>query len=251
MTLANKVKQFEKIIQDNSPTILTGVAVAGTVATALLTGKAAVKADRFLEQQSYIQQTDFDTKEVVRMTWKLYIPAAGVGTLTVASIIMANRIGNRRAAALAAAYAISEKAMAEYKEKVIERVGEKKEQQFRDEIAQDQVNRTQGSNAVVLVGYGDILCFDAYSGRYFQSSVETIKKAENDLNHRILNDMYASLTDWYNLLGLAPIEVSDEVGWNVDKLLEISLSSVLSDDNRPCLSVNFNVTPVRDYYRLH
>ena len=251
MNLTKRAKQFEKLIHDNSPTILTGVGVAGTITTALLTGRAAIRADRFLEQQSYIQQTDFEPKEVVSMTWKLFVPPVLVGAGTVAAIVMANRIGNRRAAAIAAAYAISEKAMAEYKEKVIDRIGETKEQKIRDEIAQDQVARTPGSNAVVLVGYGDVLCFDSYSGRYFNSSVENIKKAENDLNHRILNDMYASLTDWYNLIGLASIEMSDEVGWNVDKLLEVSLSSVLSDDDRPCLSVNFNVSPVRDYYRLH
>jgi hypothetical protein len=250
MTIGKKAKQLEKLIHDNSPTILTGVGVAGTITTALLAGRSAIKADRFLEQQSYIQQRDFERKEVVKMVWKVFIPPVAVGAGTIACIVMANRIGNRRAAALAAAYAISEKAMVEYKEKVIDRIGERKEQAIRDEIAQDQVARTSGSNAVVLVGYGDVLCFDSYSGRYFNSSVENIKKAENDLNYRILNDNYASLTDWYNLLGIAATEFSDEVGWNLDKLLEISLSSVLSDDNRPCLSVNYNVSPVRDYYRL-
>jgi hypothetical protein len=251
MSLTKQVKRFEKLILDNSPTVLTGAAVAGTITTAILTGRAAVKADRFLEHQSYIQQRDFETKEVVQMTWRLYIPPIAVGGLTVASIIMANRIGNRRAAALAAAYAVSEKAMAEYKEKVVDKIGEKKEQAIRDEIAQDQVTRTPASQAVVMVGYGDVLCFDSYSGRYFNSSVESIKKAENELNHRILNDMYASLTDWYNLIGIASIEFSDEVGWNVDKLLEVRFSSVLTDDNKPCLSVDFNVSPIRDYYRLH
>jgi hypothetical protein len=251
VTLTKRVKQFEKLLHDNSPTILTGVGVAGTITTALLTGRAAFRTAQILDDNAEAWGEPLPPKECVRLTWQLYIPAAGVGTLTIASIILANRIGNRRAAALAAAYAISEKAMHEYKEKVIDRIGETQEQKIRDDIAQDQISRTQGSNAVVLVGYGDVLCFDAYSGRYFNSSVENIKKAENDLNHRILNDMYASLTDWYNLLGLAPIEVSDEVGWNVDKLLDVKFSSVLTDDNKPCLSVNFNVTPVRDYYRIH
>jgi hypothetical protein len=254
MTLTKRIKQFEKIVQDNSPTILTGVAVAGTVTTAILSGRASFKAADLIweaENDPATPKLPLDLKAKFKLVGTLYIPAAGVCTLTIGSIIMANRIGNRRAAALAAAYALSEKAMTEYKDKVIDRIGETKEQAIRDEIAQDQVAQTPGSNSVVLIGNGDILCFDAYSGRYFQSRVETIKKAENELNHQILNDMYASLTDWYTLLGLPRIEVSDEVGWNVDKLLEIKLTSVLSEDDRPCLSVNFNVTPVRGYYKMH
>jgi hypothetical protein len=252
MSLTKQIKRFEKLILDNSPTVLTGVAVAGTITTAVLTGRASVKAFRILDEQAeQVWQEPIPYTECVKMVWRLYIPPVAVGAGTIACIVMANRIGNRRAAAIAAAYAISEKAMAEYKEKVIDRIGEQKEQAIRDEIAQDQVARTPGSNAVVLVGYGDVLCFDSYSGRYFNSSVENIKKAENELNHRILNDMYASLTDWYNLIGIASIEFSDEVGWNVDKLLEVRFSSVLTDDNKPCLSVDFNVSPIRDYYRLH
>jgi hypothetical protein len=250
VTLSRRAKKLEKIILDNSPTILTGVAVAGTITTAVLTGRASFKAIRILDEECDIRQEPIPYKDCVKLVWPVYIPPVVLGLGTVTCIVLSNRIGNRRAAALAAAYAISEKTMTEYKEKVIDKIGEHKERQIRDEVAQDQVKRTNGAQTILVSGNSDVLCFDAFSGRYFCSTVETIRKAENDLNHRVLHDNYASLTDWYNLLDLDRTEFSDEVGWNVDKLLEVSLSATLTADDKPCLSINFNVAPVRDYYRF-
>lgn len=251
MNWTKNLKSLEKIIHDNSPTILTGVGVAGAVATAVLTGRASFKAAQILEEQAtQVWQEPIPYKDCVKMVWTLYIPPVVVGTTTIACIVMANRIGTRRAAALAAAYAISEKAMLEYKEKVVDRLGDFKERQIRDEVAQDQVSRSPGNNSIVLVDSGDVLCYDTFSGRYFKSNVETIRRAENQLNHQVLNDNYASLTDWYNLLGLESTEFSDEVGWNLDKLLEINLSATLTQEDKPCLAISFNVAPIRDYYRI-
>lgn len=249
MTLHKNLKALEKFIHDNSPTILTTVGVMGTVTTAVLTGRASYKAAQKLDEASDIWNEPIPPKDVFLLVWDLYIPPAVVGTATIASIILANRVSNRRAAALAAAYAISEKAMNDYRHKVIEKIGEKKEANIREEIAQEQVARADGS--LVILNDGEVLCYDQFSDRYFKSSVEAIKSAENKINHRILNDNYASLTDWYNLVGLGRTSFSDEVGWNVDKLLEVAFSSVLTSEDKPCLSVEFRVVPVRDYYKLH
>ena len=152
---------------------------------------------------------------------------------------------------MAAAYSISEKAFSEYKEKVIEKIGENKEQKVRDEIAQDQVNRNPVSTReVIITGNGDVLCYDSITGRYFQSNVESLRKAMNDTNHQIINDMYASLNDFYNRIGLPMTPYASEVGWNADRLLELQFSTVLSEDGRPCISVSYPLSPIRDYFRL-
>jgi hypothetical protein len=62
--------------------------------------------------------------------------------------------------------------------------------------------------------------------------------------------MYASLSDFYHLIGLPSTSFSDEVGWTSDKLLELEISTVLSEDERPCLSIGFNVAPIRNYYKI-
>lgn len=252
MTLANVAKRVEKLAIDNSPTILTGLGVAGTVATAIFAARAAFISAEILEMEARerrYKNQPFDLEDKVQMTWTLYIPAVGMGVTTIVCIISANRIGSKRAAAMAAAYSLSEKAFTEYKDKVVEKLGEKKEQAVRDEIQQDRVNRNPASEVIIVSG--DQLCYDSYSGRYFMCTVEYVKSAVNELNHRILSDNYASLSDFYHLLGLEPTSVSDEVGWNVDKLLEIRYTSTLATDGRPAIALEYRVEPIRGYFRLH
>lgn len=254
-TVSELTKRLGKLVADNSPAILTGIGVAGALTTAYLTGRASYKASRIISDQEWtapgIPDEKLETKERIRLVWKLYIPAAGTAALTVAAIISANQIGNRRAAALAAAYSISEKAFDEYRQKVTERLGDKKEQAIRDELAKDRVSRNPiGNQLVVLTGHGQVLCYEEFTGRYFQSDFEALRKAQNDLNAQVINDSYASLTDLYSLLNLPQTANSDEVGWNLDKLLEFTYSYVGAEDGTPCLSLGFAVTPIRSYSRL-
>lgn len=253
MAFDDLVQRAGKFAADNSPAILTAIGVTGALTTAYLTGKASFKAAELIADEEARLDTGLKPKEKVELVWRLYIPAAATGLLTVTCIIGANRIGTRRAAALATAMTISEKAFTEYKDKVVERLGKNKEQAVRDEIAQERVDRTPVSQTreVIIAGGGDVLCFDVFTGRYFKSDMETIKKAQNDVNYQIINNMYASVSDFYNRIGLPPTGYSDEVGWNSDKLMELDISTTMSDDGRPCISINFAAVPVRDYDRFH
>lgn len=252
------LKQIEKFAVDNSPIILTVIGVVGTVGTAVLTHKAATKAERLiLSTRSEMEMAESiafcdDRKAKLQVVWKVYIPPITSGAVTIGCIIMANRIGSKRAAAVAAAYTISEKAYSEYREKVIEKFGEQKERNMREELAQDQINRNpmEESN-VVMVGTGDVMCCDLFSGRYFRSSVEELKKAQNDTNYQVLNDSYASLSDFYDRVGLPRTDVSDELGWNCDKLMELEISAVVSPEGQPCVAFRFQTHPIRGYHSLH
>jgi hypothetical protein len=251
--LIDIVKRVEKLTIDNSPSICTAIGAVGTVTTAYLTAKATVKAVRIVDAEQKLYQSDYkmDIFDKAKLVWTLYIPPVGMCVVTVASIIGANRIGSRRAAAVAAAYSISEKAFSEYKEKVIEKVGEKKERAVRDDIAQDQVNRNPvGEREVIITGKGEVLCYDSLTGRYFNSNIESLRKAANDINKQILADNYASLSEFYDRIGLSNTTFSEEVGWNLDNMLELVFSTVLSEDDKPCISINYEVAPIRFYYRL-
>lgn len=256
MTLSETLKQVEKFTIDNSPTILTTVGVIGTISTAYLTGMATFKAAEIISQEEFILSAQgsnykLTVKDKVEVSWKFYIPAVGVGVLSCGAIIAANHIGSRRTAAIAAAYTVSEKAFSEYKNKVVEKIGEKKERGFRNEIAQDEVNANPVSGReVIIVDSKGGLCYDSYSKRYFQSDMETLKKAQNDTNYQILNEMYASLSDFYQRIGLPVTEYSEEVGWTTDRPLDVSFVPTFSEDQRPCISVSFRVSPIRNYYKF-
>ena len=251
MSFTSIAKHVEKFTVDNSPAILSAVAVTGTVTTAFLTGKATLKATTLMAGEVINGEESYGAKEFTRRHWKLYIPPVATGALTIACIVGANRIGTRRAAAMAAAYSLSERAFSEYREKIIEKLGATKEQAARDDLAQDRVKKNPVSKAEVIVAGGDVLCYEAFTGRYFKSDMETLKKAQNDLNYKVLNDYYASLSDFYELLGLPRTSISEDLGWNCDKMLELEFSTVMSDDGRPCISIEYHVEPIRDYYRIH
>jgi hypothetical protein len=192
-----------------------------------------------------------DYKEKVKLTWTLYIPATTSAVLTCGAVIGANQIGTRRAAAVAAAFSLSEKAFGEYKEQVAKKFGETKASVIVDEVQQERMNRNPVQDREVIILTGEQLCYDSYSGRYFQSDMESLKKAMNDLNFKINNNNYASLSDFYDLIGLDRTAVSEDVGWNLDKLLDIHFSTVLATDGRPAIALEYRVEPIRNYFRVH
>lgn len=254
MTFLDIVKRAEKLTIDNSPLILTSIGVTGTLTMAFLTGKATLRATELIAaEQERLDRHEtshpLERKEKIKLVWKEYLPAAGVGVVTVACIIGANRIGMRRTAAMATALSVSQQAIAEYRDKVVEKIGERKEQDIRDEIMHDRVNANPPGQ-IIRTGTGETLCYDSYTGRYFWSSMEALKKAENDVNFQVLHEDYASLTDFYHRIGLGGTATSDDVGWTTDKRLEVEYTSTLFEERLPCLALNFLVTPVRGYNRF-
>lgn len=250
MNLPKLLKISERLVVDNSPGILTGIGVAGTIVTAYLTGRATARAvDIIREFESDFPEDPRDElRERILLTWKLYIPPAAAGTISIVSIVGANRIGTRRAAALAAAYSLSEHAFAEYRERVVETMGKKKEQQVQDDVAQEQVRKNPPSE-IIITDDSQTLCYEAYTGRYFYSTMDKLRKAELAINYRLLHEGYVSLTDFFDLIGLARTDLSEEVGWKNNQMLELQYSAVLTENERPCISIRYRVEPVRRYYR--
>ena len=255
MNIKQILKRSEKFVTDNSTALLTAVGVAGTVGTAVLTGQASFKAARILSDIEHHEDTDPDrwaatpSTEKVKLVWKCYIPPVVVGGVTVTAIVFANRIGTRRAAAIAAAYSVTEKAFTEYKDKVVEVIGEKKEEAVRDAIAQDHVDANPPDNSVIVVA-GKSLCLESYTGRYFETTYEAVKNAENAITAEVLRDGFASLGDFYYMLGLARTSDCEDVGWNTDRLPKIDVNATIAEDNKPCLVMSYTVVPIREYHRF-
>jgi Family of unknown function (DUF6353) len=267
-SLSQRIQQVKFLLDDNSGAILTGVAIAGTVSTAYLTGRATFKAAKILEEAGDVEighrPTSEDPEEFipvvqkrttagkVALVWKLYIPPVIMGVTTITSIVAANKLASKKIAALTVASGISERALQEYKEKIVEKLGVRQETAVRDEIAQDRVNNNPpNSREVIITGNGEVLCYDMLTGRYFHSSAEAIKRAENRMNFEILNHMYASLSEYYDMIGLPPTTYTDSVGWTGDKPVNVMISTTMSPDNRPCLAIDFETQPTTDYYRVH
>jgi hypothetical protein len=266
------IKNLGGVISKNSPTILTGVAVAGLVSTTIMAIRATPKALSIVDNHIYDMYEEdsisshltfeewlgveegytwSDTthmltkKEIIQLTWREYVPATVLGLVTIGCIIGANHISLRRNAALASIYGITEAAFKEYQTKVIETIGANKETKIRDEISADRIKKNPVStNEVLITGNGSVMCYDSLSGRYFRSDIEKIRRTVNELNYTLMSSMFLSINELYYKLGLPDIQLGEQMGWDVEKgMIEITFSTQLSQDGEPCLVLNYTVTP--------
>jgi hypothetical protein len=270
MDLSMLFKRAGKVAAENSPAILTALGVSGTLTTAYLAAKAGFKSVAVLQEAEENKKAEFlgdalreveegpepqgvtkmtpeplTTREKVEAVWPLYAPAVASAAFTVSAIILAARVSERRNAALAAAYTTVRESYTEYRAKNVEKIGKKKEQEVRDEIAQDRINRKPVSKGVLLLTKkgGETLIQDAWTGRFFTSSKALIDKAVNDFNSQLIKNDYGSLSEFWNLIGIPSTTDSDYIGWSVDQLLEIDWTGVIDENEEPALSFTFKTLP--------
>ena len=252
--LATITKDIRKFASKRSPEILTGIGIAGMITTTILAVRATPKALELIEEQKEEESVDeLSSFEVVKVAWKPYIPAMVTCIASTACLIGASSVNTKRNAALATAYKLSETALSEYRDKVVETIGEKKERIVRDKVAEERVKKNPVSkNEVIVTGNGKTLCVDPISGRYFMCSIEPIKKAENTLNKQRLHDIsgYVSLNEFYDELGLDHTSVGNDLGWNTNQLIDIDFSSQLNDNGEPSVVLDYLVAPKCDYYNF-
>lgn len=243
MKIKSFVRTFGKTIDVNSPTILTALGVAGVFSTIALTIKGTYYAVGVIDDEEFFLKRELTNREIIRIVWKLYIPTAASTVLTVAAIIGSNHISTKRVAALTSLYTLTDKALREYQDKVVELLGEKKEAKIRDSLLQDKLD-SNPPKEIILTGNGQHLMYDALSGRYFRSDIEKVRKAQNDFNEILFNDMFLPLNDFYELIGLEEIEMGRAAGWDVQNgKLDIRFTSKISPDGEPCIVIEYKIEP--------
>lgn len=247
------------VMKKRSPEILTGIGIAGMISTVVLAVKATPKAMELIEEEKLKQLPEnYDADkdpgnhyltpiETVKAAWKPYIPAAVTGVASVACLIGANSVHVRRNAALATAYQLSTTALSDYREKVVETIGEKKETTIRDKVAKKQVEENQPeASTIIMTGKGNTLFYDSNSDRYFRSDMDKVRNAVLELNEKMINgnEMYISLNDFYDEIGLKHTEVGNSIGWRIDKgKIDIRYSAQLTEDNEPCIVLDHLMPP--------
>jgi hypothetical protein len=257
--LLSDVKQkAARFAQENATTLLTAGGVVGVIGTAVLTARAAFSASYALQAEQIIQMhkglepdempdpaeelPKLDKLTTLKIAGPSFIPPVITGAATIAAIIMANRMSAQKAAALAAAYGLAERNFSDYKAKVEEKLTGPKQKDVEEELAQEAVNKTPGGDKIVFVE-GEVLCFDRATGRYFNSTMETIKQAVNTTNAEIFNHGFTTVNFFYEELGLAPTTWAGEVGFDGDNMLDLSYNTIMAPGNRPCIAIDFKSMP--------
>ena len=179
--LTATAKSIKGVLERHAPEILTGIGVAGMVTTTILAVKATPKACLLInDRKDELEVEKLSATELVKTTWKCYIPAAVTCGASIACLVGASSVNCKRNAVLATAYKLSEAALSEYKDAVIETIGEKKEQSVRDKVAEERLKKNPVSKSEVIVtGNGTTLCYDPVGNSYFKSNIQQIESAKN------------------------------------------------------------------------
>ena len=249
MKIKNKfIAKILKKISDEAPTILTGTAVGGVVASLITMRNSTLKADKIIKEHQAKQKEELKFKEKFLLTWKTYIPTAVSAGLTIAAIISSNVISKKRLSALSILCSGAEAALSQYQNKVEQLIGKNKAQKVKDEIAQDivdasDITENDDEESIQEVGQGTTWCLDKLTGRKFKSSAEHIRRAQNDANMALLGGSQISLNEFYDYLGLDNCSLGDIVGFDESNPVNISFSSALKG-SQPVLVLSYNVSPI-------
>lgn len=223
-----------------SPEILMGLGIGGWAVGTILAVKATPKAVRCIEEATYEKGDDLTPMEIVKASWKCYIPAAVMCAAATGCLVGSCSTSVRRHAALATAYKLSETALDEYREQVVETIGEKKEKDIQAKVNEKQIEKAPVDQSnIINTGRGNTLFLDPLSQRYFRSDLEFIRRAENNINKEILHSIYGTMNinEFYDEIGIDRTETGDMMGWNTDRMMDLNITPGAAPWGEPCFVI--------------
>lgn len=191
----------------NSSTILTCIGAVGVVATTVLAVKATPKAIKLLEEAKQEKGEELTTAEVIKTAAPAYIPAAATGVGTIACMFGANTLNKRQQASLMSAYALLNTSYKEYKKHANKVFGEDANRQIEEAVAISNSVKQKVENSKNLF-------FDSFSMQFYNSTIEDVRNAEREINDSLETRGWASLVEYYNLIGMPCTPADDEMGWS-------------------------------------
>lgn len=221
--LLSHTKSF---LKRSSPTILTCVGVAGVIATSVMAVKATPKALRIIEENTGYNHDGVvvgpSKKEIIALTWHCYIPATLMGLSTIVCIVGINALNKRNQASLASAYAMLSESYQHYRGAAKAVYGEDADSKIKAQVATEKF--ISGGCGYLYQPQLDasekILFYDDYSMRYFTSTMAGVINAQYHFNRNLALRGYISLNEFYEFLGIDHVKGGDNIGWNMDNIME-------------------------------
>ena len=225
------------------PGLLTGMSVVGLIATTVLAVKATPKALEVIN--SLEQGSDLKRSEIVKQTWKCYIPAIATCTTTIGCIIGANVTNKRNQAAITGAYLAMNNAYKQYKDQIRHLIDSDEKADIKDFVPVQPTN--------VLTE--ECLFYEEHLGRMFTSTKEKVLLAEYHFNRNFALRGYGSLNDFYNFLGLDSVDGGDDIGWSYDvgdsfygySWVDFDHELTVTEDGLQCYNIRMPFPPTDDY----
>lgn len=175
-------------------------------------------------------------KKIFKLIWKYYIPMILAVIVGIMCLIASTREGLQRTAALATMYQLTDTAFTEYRNKVVDTIGEQKERDIHTELAKDKAEKAaepfadNPENGIYRTGDGNTLMFDYLCGRFFRSDIDFVKRQATRLSNDMMRDGingFKSLNEYYESINLMKSDIGDKLGWRSDwGIIDIRDSSI-------------------------
>lgn len=183
-------------VDKKSPAFLTGIGIAGTIATGGLCILGTVKAmndiyDKAEEDPEWYENA---TKwDIVKLVWHEYIPAGISAAVAIAAEVGASAESDRRLTVATAAADFWRKSAHTYKEEVIEQFGKNKEKKIQAEVDHKQIQEAPPTKEFVdktipIMSENDLMFRDPMTGQYFISNIDKVKAAARKANLAMRED---------------------------------------------------------------
>lgn len=239
------LKRIKEMISKNSPTILTIFSLAGVCSTIVTSAQDTLKAKEKIDASK-----PGNKKEIIKCTWKCYIPTAISASTTIGCILGSHYCSNKQKNALASAYALSQMTLQEYQKRVIDQIGKNKERALMGEVTKDIAERKAPAAVfqsqltdVVDTGHGKTLFYDVPGEVYFYSDMNYMDKQVNDLNREVRTEMYFNWNELRYRWGLPYKKYGSELIFDVDNPLEVRYEPELMDNGQVRVLVNYELIP--------
>ena len=105
---------------------------------------------------------------------------------------------------------------------------------------------------IVSTGRGNALFYDELSKRYFWSDPAYVDKIFQNLNFQLLDEMYVSLNDYWDALGLPTTNPGNLICWcvndgKIDPSFDVILVASGPYEGYPCKVIGFYCEPEYSY----
>lgn len=243
--MSNIFKTIWEACKKHSPELLTGFGIAGMLTTTVIAVRATPKAMKKIEEKKEeLGKEKLSVKETVVATWKCYIPAVVTAAASTAALVGSTTISLNRNTVLATGLAISEAARKEFEEKTKEVIGEKKVDQIKEEVAKDKVKYADcpDTKSLSTVGFASsYLCKDNVTNQFFMSDHETVRKIFNDLNSRLMREMYLTVNEYTDAFNIDHVPWGNDMQWDVNKRpFDPIITYGSTKDGVPCMIIDFD-----------
>lgn len=187
--------------------------------------------------------------EVIKTTWKCYIPTFVVTAGTVSALVASNRLTAKQMATLSAAIISSGSLVQKYRKEILDRTDPDILREIDTAVA--EATMEEAKPPVIETGHllstgvddlsegeGEVLFFDPFTKMKFRSTKLAIMGAKYYLNRNFSLGSEAPLSMFYAFLGLTLPEEYSYAGWDVEKMSDsgyywIDIDCVKSDKPDP------------------